>query len=76
MLVNIKLYIKFSYNISIHSQDIKQKLNFDIKSRAITLLKTNKIGPFFNPNLDLVNINEYDYVIFDQNPFLCSQDTE
>ena len=37
--VNDNVYTKFGHNTAICSQDIEQKLNSDIKSRAITLLQ-------------------------------------
>ena len=45
-------------NSSIHSQDIKQKVNSDV-TQGPQLLKTCEGSPFFNLNLDLVNINVY-----------------
>ena len=37
--VNINAYIKFGENISVSSQDIEQKQNFDITQGAITLVQ-------------------------------------
>ena len=59
-LVNIDSYIKFGAIMSILSQDIKQKRNYIVKSRALTLYKCVK-NDVYNKNskLDIVNMNAH-----------------
>ena len=74
-LVNMKVYIKFGEIVSICSQDIERKRNSDLKAKTIKKYVTNEsklIGN--NPNLDLVNMNEY--IKFGEIMPICIQDIE
>ena len=57
-LVNDNVHTTFDHSNAIRSQDIEQKLNSDVKSRAITVANLLKMR-IYNPQVDLVNDNVY-----------------
>ena len=72
-LVNMNAYIIFCENLSICSQDIERKRNFDVNQGPLLWYKYAK-KTCNNPKLDLVNINAY--IKFGKNLLICSQDID
>ena len=72
-LVNYKVYTKFGLNKYICSQDIEQKLNYDVNQGPYSVVNLRKMR-IYNPNVDLVNDNVN--TKFGLNKSIWSQDIE
>ena len=70
-LGNMNAYIKFGEILSISSQDIEWKRNFEVNQGPFLWYKCAK-KMCNNPNVDLVNINAF--IKFGEILSICSQD--
>ena len=57
--VNDSVYTNFGFNLSIRSQNMKQKPNSDINQGPLLCYKFAKETMIYNTMVDLVNDNEY-----------------
>ena len=55
-IINVNVYTKFGYILSIGSQDIEWKRNSDINQGPVANLRNLTV---YNPNLDTINVNVY-----------------
>ena len=55
--INVNVYTKSGYILSIGSQDIERKRNFEIKGRNSVANLQNLT--LYNSNVDLINVNVY-----------------
>ena len=71
------MYIKFNQNPTIHSQVIKQKLNFDVK-QGPELMRINAISPFTIPHQPPLYqcICKVSGTFIEKNPKICEDDQE
>ena len=57
-IINVNVYTKFGYILSIGSQDIEQKRNSDINKGRNSVANLRNLT-VYNPNLDTINVNVY-----------------